>query len=58
LLNAASIGAARCGRQVDGEHVPGKAGRADLGDDRTAAGEGGVHVLGQPRVVERRQASS
>ena len=41
--------------RVDGEHVPGqrRAGQA-LGDDLAAAGQRGVHVLGQPRVVQRR----
>ena len=41
--------------RVDAEHVPceGRAGQP-LGDDRAVARERGVHVLGQPRVVERR----
>jgi hypothetical protein len=40
--------------RVDAEHVPGERGAGQaLGDHRAVAGERGVHVLGQPRVVER-----
>jgi hypothetical protein len=41
-------------RRVDGEHVAGEGGPGQaLRDDLTAVGERGVHVLGQPRVVQR-----
>ena len=40
--------------RVDAEHVPGERGAGQaLGDHRAVAGERGVHVLGQPRVVQR-----
>ena len=42
-------------RRVDDEHVPGqRRPRKALGDDLSAARQRGVHVLGQPRVVQRR----
>ena len=41
-------------RRIDGEHVPGERGSGKaLGHDGRIRGHGGVHVLRQPRVVER-----
>ena len=41
--------------RVDGEHVPGQRGPGQaFGHHLAAVGQRGVHVLGQPRVVQRR----